>query len=630
MPTREGTVLLSAVLLSAVLATGCAVPCVDDGFLAMQHDPACLATSATTTTSASTSDASTTSASTNSASTDATTTSTGTAATDPTTSTSTDTQTSTSTASTSSGGPLCGCTDDLRNVLCDGVIVEACGIDDYCVDGACAPFDCQTADLRAHSEGCKFWAPTPERHFTGGCVAAWIVNTWVKPVHLEIEYKGQLLPVESFTYLPKDQGGGTITYPPYDAVNGLPVGETALVFLSGVAGDLPDCPMPAAVAMETEISGTGRGDAFSIGTDYPVAAYLVQRYNTILTADDGSATLLLPTTAWDSNYILANAYAQSAAFPTARPLVAIVAAEDATEITIRPKVAIEGGPGVAAGPAGAPIKYTLNRGETIQLAQSPELTGSPLAATKPVGVFGGSSCMSIPADGASCDSSQQQLAPIRALGSTYVAVRHRDRVNDFEEAPPWRLIGAVDGTTLTWTPAKPPGAPATLDLGEVAEFTETAPFTVSSQDEAHPFHLAAYMTGAVMATGDSEWVPLVPPAQYLTRYVFFTDLTYPETSLVVVRRQQDGAFAEVNLMCHGLLQGWAPIDGLHEYARLNLVTGPFIGVGACSNGRHEIASEGPIGVTVWGWGATQETFYRSYAYPAGAAAQAINDLVIQP
>ena len=441
------------------------------------------------------------------------------------------------------------------------------------------------------------------------------------------------LAVEDFARIPQGQGQG-IVYAPYDAAAGLPVGEVALLFLSRGAGDLPNCPAPAAVASEAHVAGTGRGEAFRISTDRPVAAYQMLPYGSGQAAIT-SATLMLPTSVWDTNYIVADAYKQSVAVPAARPLFAVVAAEDGTEITLDPVVDVVGGGGVAPAPAGAPVKYTLSRGETIQFNQSAELTGSPLAANKPVGVFGGATCFNVPVDAKYCDGAHQQLPPINALGSRYVAVRYRNRTMQ-EETPPWRLVGVVDGTALTWAPAKPAGAPDTLDLGQVAEFPSAGPFVVSSQDDAHPFSLSGYMTGGDVygGRGDPEWVTVVPAAQYLDRYVFFTDPTYSETSIVVVRRKVDGAFADVTLGCAGLLDGWAAIDAEHEYTRVDLVTGDFQDVGGCSNGRHVISSENPIGVTVWGWGSPDSVGFKtinvSYAYPAGAAIRPINDVKVIP
>ena len=538
---------------------------------------------------------------------------------------------------TSTGGPVCAmptCSDDLAKVLCDGEIAEVCADGTYCIDGACTPLaPCEAAALLKGSEGCDFWAVKTEISLDGSCFAAFIANTWDEPVHITVEYDGQTLPVADFTRIPQGQGQG-IVYAPYDDVAGLPVGEVALVFLSRGTGALPACPVAPGVALETHVAGTGRGSAFHVTTDSPVAAYQMLPYGSGPAAIT-SATLMLPTSVWDTNYIVANAYKQSVAVPAARPLFAVVAEEDNTEITIDPKVAIVGGAGVPAAMAGVPTKYTLNRGETIQFNQSAELTGSPLVADKPVGVFGGATCFNVPVDAKYCDGAHQQIPPVKALGSAYVAVRYRNRTNQ-EETPPWRLVGVVDGTQLSWAPAKPAGAPDTLNLGEVMEFNSAGPFTVKSQDAAHPFYLAGYMTGGDVygGRGDPEWVNVVPAAQYLDRYVFFTDPTYSETSIVVVRRKQDGAFADVTLECAGVLDGWQPIDAEHEYTRVDLVTGDFQGVNGCSNGRHVVSSLNPIGVTVWGWGSPAsinlKTTNVSYAYPAGAAIRAINDVKVIP
>ncbi len=43
------------------------------------------------------------------------------------------------------------------------------------------------------------------------------------------------------------------------------------------------------------------------------------------------------------------------------------------------------------------------------------------------------------------------------------------------------------------------------------------------------------------------------------------------------------------LDCAGALNDWQPLGDL-EYTRINLVTGDFEDVGACSNGRHEVHS----------------------------------------
>ena len=154
------------------------------------------------------------------------------------------------------------------------------------------------------------------------------------------------------------------------------------------------------------------------------------------------------------------------------------------------------------------------------------------------------------------------LPPVRALGSEYVAVRFRSR-SPTEESVPWRIVGVVDGTQLTYEPARPSGAPTAISAQQLVEFNDPGPFVVRSQDADHPFYLASYMTGGghFDGTGDPEFVNVVPPAQYLPRYTFFTDPTYPETNLVVVRVRdpQPARCPTCTLDCAGTLSGWTAV-----------------------------------------------------------------------
>ena len=159
-----------------------------------------------------------------------------------------------------------------------------------------------------------------------------------------------------------------------------------------------------------------------------------------------SATLLIPTSAWDVNYVAVDAYKPDVIAPTAYPFIEIVASQAATTVTISPTAAIVGGTGVAAAAVGTPTKYTLaNPGDYVQFTQPAELTGSPILADKPVGVWGGATCLNIDPSTCCCDSSHQRLFPVKTLGSEYVAARYRDRYPSEPETTPWRIMGAVAG-----------------------------------------------------------------------------------------------------------------------------------------------------------------------------------------
>jgi len=132
--------------------------------------------------------------------------------------------------------------------------------------------------------------------------------------------------------------------------------------------------------------------------------------------------------------------------------------------------------------------------------------------------------------------------------------------------------------------------------------------------------------------GDPDSVLITTPAQYMRRYVFFADVSYADTNLVVVRKKAGGSFADVTIDCAGALDGWKAV-GDYEWTRFDLVTEDFKPNGNCSTGRREMSSAAPFGLWVWGWGSvnsTPATQGVSYGYPAGMNVEPISDVVIPP
>jgi IgGFc binding protein len=235
-----------------------------------------------------------------------------------------------------------------------------------------------------------------------------------------------------------------------------------------------------------------------------------------------------------------------------------------------------------------------------------------------------------------CDHGEQMVPPIKALGSEYVGVMFRPRVPGDEAI--WHVVGAVDGTTLTYSSNV--GGPATVVAGQAVDFITDQPFVVTSQDTMHPFMLFTYMSGESWSQlsntngyGDPDFVISVPPQQYLSNYDFFTDPTYPETNLVIVRRKNaQMTFDDVTLDCAGVLTGWQPV-GDYEYTRIDLIRHDFQGQNGCTTGAHNITSKTPFGLWVWGWGTPETnptTAGVSYGYPGGMNVQPINQVVIVP
>jgi hypothetical protein len=531
----------------------------------------------------------------------------------------------------SGGGCEGSCSSDGKQAFaCDGS-VDTCDSSELCAYGRCLPA-CEASEALKSSVGCRYHAVMMDGYASavGGCFTVFVANTFDVPAVLDVSFGGTPIDLGSYAKIP--QGTGTaLTYGAYDAAAGLSPGGMAILFLANFGG--VTCPVPAAMGSGAQIAGTGLGQSFVLESSAPVVAYQMLPYGGGSAAVTG-ASLLLPTSAWDTNYVAVNAYAHSP-LSGRGPSLDIVAEEDGTTVTLLPKVDIVAGGGVSGASANVPVTYDLAAGQVLQITQPAELTGSPIQSNKRIGVWGGHPCLTVPVNYYACDHAEQQIPPVRALGSEHVAVSHRQR-SAVAENPPWRIIGVVDGTQLSYEPM-PPGADTTVDLGEVIEFTTYEPFVVRSQDIDHPFVLVTYMTGEQTVTeyyGDADFVRIVPAGQYLRRYVFFTDPTYPNTNLVVVRKSDGGSFADVELGCAGVLGGWTPIgsSGLYEYTRIDLISGNFEPQNGCNNGRHEMTSSAPFGLWVWGWGTPEApgTISVSYGYPAGENVVPVNDVEVPP
>jgi hypothetical protein len=287
---------------------------------------------------------------------------------------------------------------------------------------------------------------------------------------------------------------------------------------------------------------------------------------------------------------------------------------------------------IAPAPKGVVSTYTLNAGEFIQWQPTGEMSGSIIESDKPIAFMGGQIylCLaSATSNGGGCDSAHQMIPPVSALGFEYAPAPYPPRDPSISaESLPYRIVGAADGTTLTYDPPVP-GAPTALAASQVVDFEAVGPFVIKSQDKDHPFYVGQMMSGAdikldggeTSMLGDEEWVNVLPPVQFLSKYVFFTDPSYKKTDLVFVRKKSGGSFQPVQLDCVGEISSWAPVGtgGQYEYAQIEL------SAVHCDNGPHVAESKGPFGLTVWGL-----DIAASYAYPAGGNVGVVNPVVVKP
>jgi hypothetical protein len=521
------------------------------------------------------------------------------------------------------------CSGDLHSIVkCNGDVVKACLGTEGCdpITKTCVNA-CEAAKNAKRSIGCDYYAVFMDALDQNGCFAAFVANTWNQAVKINVEYDGQPLPVENFAYLPAGKGPNLVYLPL--GTDLLAPGKVAILFLAGHTGapapNNPVCPAPTAVPDGAMLfNQTGRGKAFHITSDAPIVMYQMNPFGGGAAAVSG-ASLLIPSTAWDTSYLALHAYDAGPQFTSMN-----IVAREPTTVKILPTKSIAGGGGLNGGPAGLAYSFDLAAGEHAQFTQIDELTGSVIEADKPVGFFAGARCSQVPNNVYACDHLEQMIPPIKALGSEYVGVSHKTRSG---EPAFWRVMGVVDGTTLSWS--SDVGGPTSVDQGQVVQFYSSFPFVVKSQDSEHPFLLMAHMTGGdtngMGGVGDADSVLMIPPAQFLNNYVFFADPTYPITNLVVVREKTGGSFWDVTLDCAGgPLTGWKPI-GDYEYTRMDLTNGDFQNVGPCSTGARSAKSVGKFGLWVWGWGSPQTasfTSYVSYGYPGGMNVLPINNVTI--
>jgi hypothetical protein len=263
-----------------------------------------------------------------------------------------------------------------------------------------------------------------------------------------------------------------------------------------------------------------------------------------------------------------------------------------------------------------------------------DISGSIISSNKPVAFNGGNGYLCLGSQtstGGGCDSDHEQIPPVQALGSEYVAAPHMSRLSMGDESLIYRFVGAVNGTTLTYDPPVP-GAPTTLKLAQMVEFEAKGAFIVKSQDAQHPFYVGQMMPGCTLSgaglnnQGDEEWLNVLPPAQFLSKYVFFTDPTYTTTTFTIVRSKTSQGFKDVKVDCVGNVSGWKNVGNGSQYQQTVVtILNPGTPMGNCQNGPHSAQSDGPFGLTVWGL-----SYAASYGYPAGGNVASINTVTIPP
>ncbi|MFZ6178313.1 IgGFc-binding protein [Nannocystis pusilla] len=373
--------------------------------------------------------------------------------------------------------------------------------------------------------------------------------------------------------------------------------------------DLPD--------RHIDYTGVNPRGAYKVVSDVPIIAYQFQPINgeTSYTSD---ASLLLPVNVYDQYYYVVG-WGESS-FGNAQ--LDIVAAKDATTVTITPAAPTDGGGPLPALPAGQP--YTLppmNEGDVIQIESSVNmLSGTYITSDKPIGVFSNHWCANVPnADTCCCDHLEEQVYGLQTWGDTYVASRFPVRNVGTPEPSYWHLFAAEDGTQVhVDRHAEVTGIPAddfTMTKGQLITMTvggtEANPgdFVVTANK---PIYLMQYLSSSgntnvpAQQAGDPAMAQAVPLAQYRSSYVILIPSNWLFDRIVLTKKTGagvtlDGAPVAQNTFTKVGASEW-------EVARV-----------PADDGVHVLTGDQPFGVIVIGYDT-----YDSYAYPGGLDQKQIN------
>lgn len=369
--------------------------------------------------------------------------------------------------------------------------------------------------------------------------------------------------------------------------------------------------LPWVAALDVQTTQRVLDGAYRLRSNRPVTVY---QYNPLQYVKGGSysytndASLLLPVNAWTGNYrVISRNHWVFAGSVNYGGLYAVTASEDNTLVTVTPSPTggnILAGAGLGSNGAGT---VTLDAGDVLQVfTQSSgggpdvsDLTGTLIAANKPVQVIGGHLCTNIPYQTSACDHIEESMPPLETLATDYIVTAPLITPAS-TKVRMVRMVATVDATTLTYDPPQP-GAPTQLGVaGSYAEIALSgADFAIHS---SKPIMVAEYFTGQQQGggSGDPAMALAVATAQYRTSYLFHAPTNYQSNYVNVV------APTNAVVTLDGIqLASFAPIGNTgHGVARVPLNN--------AGNGNHTISATLPFGISVYGYGQ-----YTSYWYPGG-------------
>jgi hypothetical protein len=281
---------------------------------------------------------------------------------------------------------------------------------------------------------------------------------------------------------------------------------------------------------------------------------------------------------------------------------AIVAVANDTKLTLTPSGA------VAGHPAQQPFFITLQRGETYQLrneaGQPADLTGTRIASTKPVAVFGSHRCANLQSvNQFFCDTVVEELLPLSSWGVSHFVVPLATR-----KADTLRILSGADDNLVTVTTTSgsenfvlPEAGHKDLILDKPSRVTSRGPVLVmqfaNSSDadqviDADPFMALIQPT----ETWLSRYRLRTPPAsEFADHYLNLVGVSASVLDLTTINGVALTAWDPARITR-------GPLPGGYAFAKVRIDAG----------NSYQVLGRAPLGLTSYGF-----SEFDSYGHPGG-------------
>lgn len=323
--------------------------------------------------------------------------------------------------------------------------------------------------------------------------------------------------------------------------------------------------------------GNTYGFAYRIESDRPVTAYQYNPLDNSNPVYSNDASLLFPTHVLDTDYTAITGDALWMVNANGGAFVTAVATEDDTTVVFYPPAGVTMYPGDSTVTLARGQTYTMMSNEVQAIWQEDagqgNLSGLRVASDKPIAVFSGNVCSWEPTPHihCCCDHLEHQMLPLTAWGQSYIVSLAPPASGSQEDDVRVRMVGSFDNTTLSYSPAAPPGAPATLNAYQTVVFTTSSSFVVTGDK---PFAVAEFLLSneAVTVdptpdnkednffTGDPAMILVPPSVQFQNEYVFQVPAEYASNWVTILRPA--GAVVELDGADLSNDSGWASVGVL--------------------------------------------------------------------